>query len=231
MKIALLGYGKMGKLIEQLALDHGYEIGAALSRLQNVKDIHDADVCIDFSNASCVLDNVKLCCEAGKSLVIGTTGWEADFESVEALIEKASIGVIYASNFSLGINLFTHLVREAAVLFDPFKAYGVAGNEVHHKHKVDAPSGTAKALASVVVKNMARQKSLTFTSARCGEVPGTHSVSFSSPVDTITLTHEAHNRQGFAEGALIAAKWLQGKRGLYTIDDMMSDTLKGRYHV
>jgi 4-hydroxy-tetrahydrodipicolinate reductase len=194
MKIGLHGYGKMGKAIERL-------------HKGPVVPVEECEVCIDFSHADRVVECVKKACEVGCDLVIGTTSWEKDLPEVQELVEKGGIGVIYASNFSIGMALFVQLAEKAKALLSE---YEVAGVEVHHSEKKDAPSGTAKMLG------------VPFESVRVGKVPGTHTLIFDSEVDTIELTHRARSRDGFARGALQAAEWVRGKRGLFTLDDMLA---------
>lgn len=203
MKIALLGYGKMGKLIEQIAHGQGEEILFQ-------KDISQADVCIDFSHGSSVLDHVKLCIKEGKNLVLGTTGWENQFTEVKRRVEGSSIGLLYSSNFSIGVHLFIQLLERSKELLTTYDAAGV---EFHHNQKKDAPSGTAKEIA--------KRLQIDFSSVRVGSVFGKHEVIFDSPLDTITVSHEAKSREGFALGALEAARWLKGKAGFFTLKDMV----------
>jgi 4-hydroxy-tetrahydrodipicolinate reductase len=227
LKIAIIGYGKMGKLVEEAALQKGHSIICRIDSKSNFTEIHKnaishADVCIDFSKPACVLQNIYQVARSGKNLIMGTTGWYDDLDKVKTIISETKIGFLYSPNFSLGINLFLKIVGEAAKLMHPHMNYDVGGLECHHKHKLDSPSGTAKAIASTLVDNLNRPdvKEVNFSSIRCGSIPGTHSVIFDSLNDSITLTHEARNRKSFAEGALVAAEWLQGKQGFYTIDDL-----------
>ncbi len=227
MRIAIIGYGQMGKMVELAAKKKGYEVVCCIDPKCEIKSVHAdaislADVCIDFSKPDCLLDNVRNAAECGKNIVVGTTGWHEHLDEVKAVVLKSKIGFLHSPNFSLGINLFLKIVAEAARLMRFHDEYDVGGIECHHKLKVDAPSGTAKAIAHTLVQNLKRPdlKELTFTSLRCGTIPGTHQVIFDSPSDMITLTHEARDRKSFAEGALIAAEWLAGKTGFYTIDDL-----------
>lgn len=229
MIIALLGYGRMGKLIEEEALKLGHAVVVATGK-EDFSIIETADVCIDFSHASRVCDHVALACKAGKNIVIGTTGWEEHLEWVIECVEKHQIGAIASPNFSIGVQLFKMIVEEAADLIKDFHAYDVSGCEMHHKHKADAPSGTAKMLAQAIVAKMGINEGLEFSSVRCGDIPGTHTIIFDSPVDTITLTHQARSRSGFARGAVEAANWLQGKAGFYTIEDMIGGKHAARHH-
>jgi 4-hydroxy-tetrahydrodipicolinate reductase len=225
MKIALIGYGKMGKLIEQLALSQGHEIVARFSKqhsyLSFQQTFEEADVVIDFSHFSCVMDNVRLCIEHRKNLIIGTTGWEKQKKEIETMIRASSIGCLYAPNFSIGIHLFMQIIRYAAQLINPFNEYDVAAVEYHHRGKKDSPSGTAKVLTQQLLNEMDRLNQFEFASIRCGHIPGTHTIHFDCPVDTLTLTHQARNREGFAYGAIQAAEWIKEKKGFFTLEDML----------
>lgn len=216
MKITLLGYGKMGRLIEQLAVTQGHQIVG-----KSTNEIAQADVCIDFSHASCMFSHVEKAVALKKPLVIGTTGWESDFDTIKKLILNSSIGCIYSPNFSIGVYLFQQLISQAAKLMSSFKEYDVAGIELHHRHKADAPSGTAKALTYTLLKELSPAHPFTFTSVRCGSNPGCHQIEFDSPADTITLTHAARNRDGFASGAIKAAEWVKDKQGFFTMEDFL----------
>lgn len=228
MKIALLGYGKMGQLVEQAAQARGHQIVERFSREKgSLKDRREAliatDLAIDFTEASCVLPHLELCLSLGKPLIIGTTGWEENHLTAQEMVRKAKGSCLYSPNFSLGIYLFQQIIAYAASLFQPFKDYDVGGIEYHHRQKLDSPSGTAKALTQNLIHHMPRAKDFQFTSVRCGHIPGTHTLQFEGPADSITLTHEARNRQGFAEGAVFAAEWLLGKTGFFSLTDMMKD--------
>lgn len=239
LKIALVGYGKMGKCIEQLASADEFAITAKINSRQNSlkTKISEAHICIDFTNPQAFLRNLEEMAEMKKNIVVGTTGWEEQAKTVKSIVEKYNIGLIYSPNFSIGVHLFLKLIEEAAKLFDPFPLYDVAGSEFHHRQKGDSPSGTAKAIAQILLKNLSRKetlldqtcegiidpKALHFCSMRCGSMPGSHSVYFDSPVDTITISHQARSRDGFALGALTAAKWIVDKIGFYTINDMIKE--------
>lgn len=223
MKIALIGYGKMGQMIEQIAQQQGHTIVAKLSpRKEPItrEAISTADVCIDFSHPSCIVQNIRIISSVGKNIVVGTTGWDESMEEVKRLVAQQGIGLIYSPNFSIGVALFFEIVSQAAALINSQTNYEAGITEEHHQQKVDSPSGTALALARLVQENW-RKKNLPISSLRCGFIPGTHSVYFDSPHDTITLTHQARNRQGFAQGAVVAAEWLTGKKGFFTLDDML----------
>jgi 4-hydroxy-tetrahydrodipicolinate reductase len=204
MKLALLGYGKMGKLIENLALEKGHTI----------VPLQHADVALDFSHPDAVIKHIKEAAKLQKPLVMGTTGWYDHLDEAKSIVKKNNIGFIYSPNFSLGIQLFLQIVEAAAKIISPFKEYDASGVEYHHRQKVDNPSGTAKAIAEKF------DHDLHFASVRCGSIPGTHTLIFDSPADTITFTHQARNREGFALGAIAAAEWILNKKGFYTFQEM-----------
>ena len=206
LKLALIGYGKMGRLVEK----------AALARNHQIVDLPDSDICIDFSHPDAVLNTLKKIGPMQKSVVIGTTGWHEKLPQVKELVAHYQIGCLHSANFSLGVNLFLQVVEEAAKRFLAYPDYDAAISESHHQEKKDAPSGTALLLA----KKMG--KPVEIASVRCGHIPGTHTVLFDSQADLITLTHEARSREGFALGAVRAAEWLQGKKGLFTMEDIFS---------
>lgn len=222
MKIALIGYGKVGKLIDVMSQERGHEVVARLdSKRQDMDLLSSADVCIEFTRPEAAVDNIKTCAALQKNIVVGTTGWYDRIDEIEGLAED--MGILYAPNFSLGVFLWLKMVRQSAALMERFKDYEVEGLELHHRQKKDAPSGTALMMESVVKEEMQRVKKLETTSIRKGALPGTHSLIFNSPLDSITITHEARNRKGFAQGAILAAEWLKGKKGLYTLEDMWKD--------
>ena len=230
MKIALLGYGKMGQLVEQFAHARGDQVIARFSRqlgsLQERKEeLAQADIAIDFSHPLSVLSHLKFCLTLNKPLVIGTTGWEKEQSIAQELVEKAKGSCFYAPNFSIGIYLFQHIVAYTASLIHPFQEYDVSGIEYHHRQKVDAPSGTAKVLTHQLLKQMPRLQHFQFSIVRGGYFPGTHTLHFDSPIDTLTLTHTARSREGFAQGALMAAEWLLPRQGFFSMEDMMCDYL------
>lgn len=226
MKIALLGYGKMGQLVEEEAHAKGHKIIARFSRqlgtLQERKDeLNQADLAIDFSQTASVLPHLKICLELNKPIVIGTTGWDEQLHIAQEMVIKSNGSCLYAPNFSIGVYLFQQIANYAASLLQPFQEYDVAGIEYHHREKLDKPSGTAKALSRNLLKHMPRINDLHFSSVRCGHIPGTHTLHFDSQFDALTLTHEARNRQGFAQGAIAAAEWLLPRQGFFSIDEMM----------
>lgn len=230
MKIALLGYGKMGRLIEESAIKRGHLIVLRqTSTSSSYEDLKNCDLVIDFSHPSAVLPHVKQCINHQKPLIIGTTGWEKDLQIVQELVFNAQIGCLAAANFSIGVHLFQRLVGQAAALFCHQPSYDVAGVEYHHNQKFDAPSGTAKALSQEIHSHLPCNPETLFTSVRCGHMPGTHEIYFDSLEDTITLSHQARSRKGFAEGAVLAAEWLYPQKGYYTMHDYIQATLdKGK---
>lgn len=214
MKICLIGYGKMGRLLESIAPHEGVTISSILKKGDLI--CPTVDVCIDFSHPNSVIENVKLAAECQKDLVIGTTGWYDKVDEVRRI--ASNIGVLYSPNFSIGIHYFLKTIAYAASLYLNEDDYEAAGWEAHHSQKKDAPSGTALALSKV----LSPYAPVPFTSTRCGHIPGTHSVIFDSVADSVTLTHQARDRTGFAKGALKAAKWIKGRKGLYTMEDYLS---------
>lgn len=205
LNLALIGYGKMGRMVET----------AALQRHHKLVSEDEADVCIDFTHPDSAVENIKRLSGKKKNIIMGTTGWYDRLPEVQKIIEENQTSLLYSANFSLGVNLFLQIVEEAAKKFLAHSHYSVGGIEMHHSEKKDAPSGTALSIEKKV------GKPVNFTSVRCGSIPGTHTLFFDSPVDVITLTHEARSREGFALGAVQAAEWLHGKKsGLYTMEDL-----------
>lgn len=235
MKIALFGYGKMGQLIESLAIEHGHEIVARVSLEKPLAlwkdELFKADVAIEFSVPSMALNHIRACMAIRLPVVVGTTGWYGQLDVVKQECQTADAAVLYASNFSVGVHLFWKLVSEAAALMQKYPAYSVRLHEIHHQAKLDAPSGTAITTAEKVMKHYPQLQSwrlgggdaehLGIEAERTGQVPGTHELIFRSPNDSISIRHEAHNRSGFAEGALQAALWLKDRKGFYSIDDWL----------
>lgn len=219
MKIGLIGYGKTGKMVEKYAVKRGHEIVSIVTSKGDLDSLKEADVCIDFSHPDATLNNIQHLAKLGKSVVVGTTGWYDDIESVKEIVKKSNIGLLYGPNFSIGVQLFNKILFEAAKLMQNHHQYDIAAVEEHHNQKVDAPSGTALKLSKTIFD--ASGKKVQFSSVRCGSIPGTHTILFDSPVDTVTLTHQARNRDGFAEGAVIAAEWLQGKKGVYRFEEII----------
>lgn len=222
MKLLLVGFGRMGRLVEELARDEGHEIVGRLVSTSSAADWPDADVAIDFSTPDAVRTNLPRLAERGTSVAIGTTGWQAHRDELRAVADRAGIGVVASANFSIGMNIFEMLVEDAARLMQAHPSYGAWIHELHHAAKKDAPSGTALLLRDAMTgAGLSRPVDVSFT--RAGSIPGTHVVGFDGPSDTIELTHSARDRRGFARGALTAARWIHGRRGWYT----MRDVLKG----
>ena len=240
LRLALIGYGKMGKEIERVALDRGMEITARIDiegPPLTSEGVKKADVAIHFAAPSTVVQHVEEVATLGISIVVGTTGWHQERAAVQRAVERAGVGLVHAANFSIGVNVLYRLLREAGSLFDRFAEYDVAIHEVHHKDKLDAPSGTALSLADILLKSVKRKKEilpgspngkirpeqLQVTSARQGSVVGLHRITFDSAADSVEITHTAKNRTGFALGAVVAAEWIAGKKGMYTFDDVLQD--------
>ncbi len=241
MRFALIGYGKMGKAIEDVALMREHSIGLKVDASNAGTPPSGCDVAIEFSKPDQALANMRLCLEAGVPVVVGTTGWYDHLNDVRAMVVSNNGTLLWASNFSIGVNLFFRVNRHLAKLMDKQPGYGVHIDEIHHIHKLDAPSGTAITLARDIDVSTQRYSGWDLTpdpspkergaeparvpilSERIGEVPGKHSVTWSSPEDRIIITHEAFSRKGFATGAVIAAEWLRGRKGLFTMDDLLDD--------
>ena len=255
MKIAIIGYGKMGKMVERTALERGHTVtaivdplsqeansfsGAPLYRgLAEGEKLAGAEAAIEFTQPGTALANIKALAEMKIPSVIGTTGWYDKIDEARIVVKQADSALIWASNFSLGVNMFFRIAWYAAQLAAPFPEYDVGGFEVHHNKKLDSPSGTAKTLVDGVLARIKRKdkpvwetldrrpdpRELHYPSLRMGSVPGMHSLFFDSPADTIEITHTARSREGFAIGALRAAQWLAGRKGVFTMDDMLKDIL------
>jgi 4-hydroxy-tetrahydrodipicolinate reductase len=219
MKVLVVGYGKMGKMVEELAPSHGLEVGGIVDM-----DWGDwsapADVAIDFSTADAVRSNFARYVERHLPVVLGTTGWTAHAADLRSRAEAAELGVVAAANFSLGVNLFQLMVSHAARLMQPYPEYGAWIHEAHHVTKRDAPSGTALLLRDAMTE-AGYDRVIDVSATRAGAIPGTHTVGFDSLSDTIELIHTARDRRGFATGALVAAKWLIGRRGWFTMQDVL----------
>ncbi|MCD9575371.1 4-hydroxy-tetrahydrodipicolinate reductase [Flavobacterium soyae] len=231
MKIALLGYGKMGKVIERIALERGHEIVLKKDEFNTYDGLSTADVAIDFSVPSAAVDNITASFNANVPVVSGTTGWLEHYDEMIALCNEKKGGFISSSNFSLGVNIFFGLNEYLAKIMNQFDSYKVTMEEIHHIHKLDAPSGTAISLAQGVIQNSdysnwtldeAKKGEIHIEAKRIGEVPGTHTVNYDSAIDSIEIKHTAHNREGFALGAVIAAEWLAGKQGIFTMKDVLN---------
>lgn len=231
MKIALLGYGRMGQAIEQIAISRGHDIVIKTSSNTGY-NIKEADVAIDFSIPNAAFNNISNCLNNDVPVISGTTGWLDKYNDAVSLCEKNKGAFIYASNFSLGVNIFFELNEILAKMMTKLEDYKVDIEEIHHTKKLDAPSGTAITLAEGVIKNHSQYSNwkldesteniLPITAKRIPDVPGTHIITYKSDIDTIKIEHEAHNRQGFALGAVIAAEWIIGKTGVFTMKDVLN---------
>lgn len=242
MKIAILGYGKMGRIIEQLAIERGHEIALKVN-IDNLEDLtidnlRKADVAIDFSTPDTVLGNIELCFDAQVPVVVGTTGWYGRLQEIKNKCVSSNNTLLYASNFSIGVNVFFYVNKILAKIMNRYPQYEVQVEEIHHTGKLDSPSGTAMTIAEGILEELDRknewvnelvgsenelilkQEQLLIESHRIEDVPGTHTVIYSSEIDDIEFKHKAHSRAGFALGAVMAAEWLQDKTGFYNITDM-----------
>jgi 4-hydroxy-tetrahydrodipicolinate reductase len=227
INLALLGYGKMGKTIAALAPQQGFELRLVMDVDANAQgqgitpeNFQGIDVCIDFTTPDAVIENIRRVAALGVNLVVGTTGWLDRLEQVRRIIESAGVGMVYAANFSIGVNLFYRLARAAAEIFSGFSMYDPYLTETHHKFKKDAPSGTALEIKRQIQSEF-RSRKIPVTSVRAGYIPGTHELGFDSEADTIVLRHTARGRQGFAEGALHAARWVMGRKGLFSFAEVL----------
>jgi 4-hydroxy-tetrahydrodipicolinate reductase len=230
MKIALLGYGKMGKVIERIALERGHEIVLKKDQHTSFDGLKNADVAIDFSVPVSAVANISECLNNGIPVISGTTGWLVDYQKMVELCNAKNGSFIYGSNFSLGVNVFFELNEYLAKMMANLKQYNVSMEEIHHTQKLDAPSGTAITLAEGVIKNTNYanwtletpiSNEIHINAKRIENVPGTHSIFYDSEVDQIEIKHTAHSREGFALGAVIAAEWLIGKKGVFTMKDVL----------
>lgn len=236
MRIALFGYGKMGKEIEQIALQRGHEISLKITseNTDQREEARDkADVIIEFSKPEVAIDNINIALETGIPVVVGTTGWLDALEDVSNKVADMNGALLWASNFSIGVNIFFEINSKLAELMNPHADYSCEVEETHHIHKLDAPSGTAISIAHGIIQQLDRKtswaldtsdnpKDLVIKAHRVDEVPGTHLVNYESDIDKLTIRHEAKNRKGFAMGSVIAAEWLMGKKGVYTMKDVLS---------
>jgi len=236
MKIALIGYGKMGKAIEEIAVSRGHSIVLKVS-IDNLEDntiqrIRPADVAIEFTGPDSARDNILRCMDAGVPVISGSTGWLADLEKVRSYCLQKNGAFLYASNFSIGVNIFFAVNRRLAALMAPRPEYEPRITEIHHTEKKDAPSGTAISLAEQIMEKIQRKKEwvnhisdnldeLEILSERVDPAPGTHIIEYRSPVDTITISHTAHNRRGFAMGAVLAAEFIAGKKGIFRMSEVL----------
>ena len=230
MNLAIVGYGKMGRLIEQLAPEFGFTVALKLDEFNNVdgagmtaENFRGVDVAVEFSTPHTVVGNIERLAALGVNTVVGTTGWTAQLDRVKAVVEEAGIGLVWSPNFSIGVNVFFRLVSEAARLLANEPSYAAWGWEIHHSAKKDAPSGTLLKLIEEM-KKAGYSRPVDAGSNRAGWHPGTHEIGFDSAADTITLRHAARSREGFARGALKAAAWVAGKKGLYEFSTVLFDT-------
>jgi 4-hydroxy-tetrahydrodipicolinate reductase len=220
-RLAIVGYGKMGRLVEQFAPEYGFEVALRLDEFNNANyegvtagNFLGIDAAVDFSIPAAVARNVEAISALGVNLVIGTTGWQDHMEAVRAAVERSGVGLVWSPNFSIGVNAFFHLVAEAARLLGAEPDYGAWAWEIHHSTKQDAPSGTLLKLVDEM-KKAGYARPIDVSSNRAGKHPGTHEIGFDSGADTITLRHTARSREGFARGALKAAQWVVGKKGFF----------------
>ncbi len=250
MRIGIAGYGKMGKLIRQTALARGHDVPVVVDPVSAAEEVTarkltstsmPLDVIMEFSEPQALVDNVKCYGELNLTVVVGTTGWYDKMDQVAAIVEKSGIGLIWSGNFSLGVNLYFYLIKAAGGIMNRFSEYDVMVHEYHHRHKAESPSGTEKMIGDILINALDRKSStvsglperriedseLHLSSTRGGSIPGTHQVIFDSEVDTIILEHTARNRHGFAEGAVMAAEWIYGRKGFYHIDHMMQSIIGG----
>jgi 4-hydroxy-tetrahydrodipicolinate reductase len=221
MKVLLVGFGRMGRLVEELARDSGHEIAGRIISTSSASDWPAADVAIDFSTSGAVRANLPRLAERRTHVVIGTTGWQQHEAELRAVAERGGIGVVASANFSIGVNIFQMLAAEAARLMRTQTEYGAWIHELHHAAKKDAPSGTALLLRDAMT-DAGFGRSIDISSTRAGSIPGTHVIGFDGPSDTIELTHTARDRRGFAKGALVAAVWVQGRQGWFSMTDVLS---------
>lgn len=237
MKIAIIGYGKMGHEIERAAGLKGISVSsiidpnhpAATHKSIDEKSMQNVDVCIEFTRLDAVIENIRKTSKFGKNIVVGTTGWNDQLNEARKIVKNSNIGLIYASNFSIGVNVFFRIIENAAKMMNNLDSYDVFGYELHHSKKLDAPSGTAKSIEQILVKNIKRKKEVPFAAIRAGSIPGTHVVGFDSSSDTIELKHTARNREGFALGAIMAAEWIKNRKGFFDINDMMDEIIGGKH--
>jgi len=231
MKIALLGYGKMGQTIEKIALERGHEIVLRKDEFNTYYGLSNADVAIDFSIPAVAVSNISSCFHENVPVISGTTGWLEHYDEMVSLCKEKNGAFISSSNFSLGVNLFFELNEYLAKMMSKFDTYKVQMEEIHHTQKLDTPSGTAISLAKGVIENSLytnwtleepKTNEIHIEAKRIGTVPGTHTVTYNSPIDAIEIKHTAHNREGFALGAVIAAEWIVGKKGIFTMKDVLN---------
>jgi 4-hydroxy-tetrahydrodipicolinate reductase len=225
MRLLIVGYGKMGRLVEQLAGDQGIAVAGRVD--EGRAEWAPADVAVDFSTADALRSNFSQYIERRLPVVIGTTGWSEHASQLRAAAERANLGVVASANFSIGVNVFQLVIAEAARLMRGHDQYGAWIHEAHHATKRDAPSGTALLLRETLVE-AGFTRAIAMSSTRAGTIPGTHTVGFDAASDTIELTHTARDRRGFASGALLAARWIQGRQGWYSMQDVLKHNAEFR---
>jgi 4-hydroxy-tetrahydrodipicolinate reductase len=231
MKIALLGYGRMGKEIEKIALSRGHEI-VIRKDVDDIIDITLADVAIDFSVPTSAFNNISNCLNNNVPVISGTTGWLEKYDDAIALCKEKNGAFIYASNYSLGVNIFFELNKQLAKMMKNIEGYNISMEEIHHTKKLDAPSGTAITLAEGIIENTSKnnwelgevtsEENISIIAKRISKVPGTHTVWYDSEVDSLEIKHTAHNRKGFALGAVVAAEWISDKTGVFSMRDVLN---------
>ena len=240
MNIAIVGYGRMGKEVDRIARERGHTVVARLDVSDEISEatLKNAECCIEFSVPASAVRNIECIASCGRNIVVGTTGWYNRLDEVSTLVEQKKIGLLYAPNFSVGVNLFFSIVRTAARLLNPIDGYDAAVHEIHHRNKVDSPSGTALTIGKIILEEFLRKKSiltetshqaispdqLHIVSTRSGTFPGTHEIMFDSALDTIELKHTMKSRSGFAFGAVLAAEWLAGRKGMFTFNDVLTSS-------
>lgn len=249
MNIAIVGYGQMGKMIMAKAKKKGINVISiidpknpeAMYKEINDKSLKDADVCIDFTTPSVVLENVKKYCKFKKNFVMGTTGWYDQIDEVKSMVENAEVGAIWSGNFSIGVNVFFEIINQASKIINRIDNYDIMGVEYHHNKKADSPSGTMKMIGDILINNINNKNKAVYemldrkinndeihlASVRGGSIPGIHKITLDSPADTITLEHCARTREGFASGAVMAAEFIKGRKGFFEIKDLMEDVIRG----
>ncbi|HYR77056.1 MAG TPA: dihydrodipicolinate reductase C-terminal domain-containing protein [Pyrinomonadaceae bacterium] len=235
MKLAIIGYGAMGQLVAKLAAEQGHEVVATLTSANTNRSVDElseklgnCDVAIDFSVAAAVPKNVEICARAGVPLVEGTTGWKNQLDQVKRVVVQHDGALIHGANFSVGVQVFYRIAARAAELFRALDSYDAFIEEAHHKRKRDAPSGTAIQLQEMITEALGRE--VPVASTRAGHIPGTHRLGFDSAADQITLTHTARSREGFAAGALLAARWIMGRKGVFEFSEVFEEIVKPQSH-
>lgn len=245
MNIAIVGFGRMGQKIKELAENRGHTIDVIVDPVHkeatclnlSQANLEKVDIIIDFSLADAVLKNIKIAAKAGKNIIIGTTGWYDQLEELEKIVKENNIGALWSANFSIGVNLFYRAIEKTAELFNKYEEYDIWGTELHHNNKADSPSGTAKELSKILLEKLSRKNKVVydkldrkikpneihFSSTRGGAINFSHTISFDSPSDTVTLNHNARNRDGYVLGAIKAAEWLLDKKGLFTMNDFLNN--------